>query len=60
MLESCRDNETYDGVGMSVAVHRMNHFSNGVFETGVFIVAQIVGEKPRPVREYSAVASRRQ
>jgi hypothetical protein len=40
-------------------VHRINHFSKEGFETGIFIGAQIAGEKPWPVREYSAVASHR-
>jgi hypothetical protein len=38
----------------------MNYFSKEGFETGIFIGAQIAGEKPRPVREYSAVANHRQ
>ena len=49
-----------DGVGTSVTVHSVNHFSKEGFETGIFIGPPISGKKPRPVREYSAVASHRQ
>jgi hypothetical protein len=45
---------------MSVTVHRMNHISKEVFETVILIDAQIAGEKPQPVREYSAVGSHKQ
>ena len=45
---------------MSVAVYRINHFLKEGFEAGMFIGAQVAGEKPQPVREYSIMASYRQ